>query len=285
MLNVDINCLRTFVEVAKTRHFGRAADNLFVTQAAVSQRIRQLEDMLSVRLFKRERNNIQLTRQGEKLLGYAANILQTWQRATQEVCAPDDYHDLSLAAPKSIWHSKLNTLPNQLFARHPRLHLTINTLDSEAIIQRLNERSLDFAFLYEAPNLVEIESVHLFDIGFQMYSTRPNESTGSVSAERFVSVDLGLAFSRIVTTLLPQLHSAIFQANDWDMALDYLARYGGISLLPIELAKRAPFKLYPIKGGQPVRRDVYLCFNTRIISEEFKKEFIEELRSILADAN
>jgi len=43
---VDTELLKTFLEVTKTRHFGRAADNLYLTQSAVSFRIRQLESQL-----------------------------------------------------------------------------------------------------------------------------------------------------------------------------------------------------------------------------------------------
>jgi DNA-binding transcriptional LysR family regulator len=69
---MDTDLLRTFIEVSKTRHFGRAAENLYLTQSAVSFRIRQLEQQLGVSLFARHRNNIQLTQSGEHLLPYAA---------------------------------------------------------------------------------------------------------------------------------------------------------------------------------------------------------------------
>ena len=55
-MNTDL--LRTFLEVAKTRHFGLAAENLYLTQSAVSSRIKQLETTLGVQLFTRQRNNI-----------------------------------------------------------------------------------------------------------------------------------------------------------------------------------------------------------------------------------
>ncbi|MEX2517286.1 MAG: LysR family transcriptional regulator, partial [Gammaproteobacteria bacterium] len=45
---MDVDLLKTFLEVQRTRHFGRAADNLFLTQSAISARIRQLEDELGV---------------------------------------------------------------------------------------------------------------------------------------------------------------------------------------------------------------------------------------------
>ena len=71
---MDIELLRTFIEVRKTRHFGKAAENLYLTQAAVSARIRQLEQLLGVKLFIRSRNNIQLTSEGERLVSHAQTV-------------------------------------------------------------------------------------------------------------------------------------------------------------------------------------------------------------------
>ncbi|MDX1519680.1 MAG: LysR family transcriptional regulator, partial [Gammaproteobacteria bacterium] len=77
---MDVDLLKTFLEVHKTRHFGKAAENLFITQSAVSARIRQLEEILGVRLFHRDRKNIQPTACGEKLIAHAENIISMWNR-------------------------------------------------------------------------------------------------------------------------------------------------------------------------------------------------------------
>ena len=80
--------LRTFLEVAKTRHFCHAAENLYLTQLAVSSRIKQLESGIGVPVFTRQRNNILLTTAGEPLLPHAENLLASWQLAVQEVGIP-----------------------------------------------------------------------------------------------------------------------------------------------------------------------------------------------------
>lgn len=72
---MDTELLKTFLEVEKTRHFGKAADQLYLTQSAVSFRIRQLEQSLGVALFSRHRNNIQLTEAGELLLPHAEAVI------------------------------------------------------------------------------------------------------------------------------------------------------------------------------------------------------------------
>lgn len=61
---MDTELLKTFLEVSRTRHFGRAAESLYLTQSAVSFRIRQLENQLGANLFTRHRNNIRLPASG-----------------------------------------------------------------------------------------------------------------------------------------------------------------------------------------------------------------------------
>lgn len=82
---MDTELLKTFLEVQKTRHFGKAAEHLYLTQSAVSFRIRQLEQSLGVALFSRHRNNIQLTEAGELLLPHAEAVISALQAAKTQL--------------------------------------------------------------------------------------------------------------------------------------------------------------------------------------------------------
>jgi DNA-binding transcriptional LysR family regulator len=62
--------LEAFYEVARLKHFTKAATSLHITQSALSQRILNLESGLGATLFVRERSGLRLTPAGEKLLGY-----------------------------------------------------------------------------------------------------------------------------------------------------------------------------------------------------------------------
>ncbi len=105
---MDTELLKTFIEVQRTRHFGKAAENLYLTQSAVSFRIRQLEQQLGVNLFSRYRNNIQLTASGERLLPHAEAMLTALQRAKQEVAvSAEQAIQLSIAATANVWDAFL----------------------------------------------------------------------------------------------------------------------------------------------------------------------------------
>lgn len=131
---MDTELLKTFLEVQKTRHFGKAAENLYLTQSAVSFRIRQLEQSLGVPLFIRYRNNIQLTSAGELLLPHAEAVLSAIGAArqqiqnqlqphksrqlllSQELAVLADQHNLASFCPSGP-HWQLDFLPSALLAR------------------------------------------------------------------------------------------------------------------------------------------------------------------------
>ena len=101
---MDTVLLKTFLEVKKTRHFGKAAENLYLTQAAVSARIKQLENYIGTPLFTRYRNNLQLTEVGERFTVHAETILIAWDRALAESQLRDEQKKvLSIAGSSGLW--------------------------------------------------------------------------------------------------------------------------------------------------------------------------------------
>ena len=108
---MDTDLLKTFLEVSKTRHFGKAADNLFVTQAAVSARIKQLEKILDANLLVRSRNNIHLTEEGERLVPHAETILLSLSQARQSIALQQIAREqITIGATSGMWHFYLQKL-------------------------------------------------------------------------------------------------------------------------------------------------------------------------------
>ena len=85
---MDIGIARTFLEVVKTGSFVRAAENLNLTQTAVSARIRVLEDQLDRPVFIRNKAGARLTPAGEQFQRFATTLVQFWARAQRAVALP-----------------------------------------------------------------------------------------------------------------------------------------------------------------------------------------------------
>ena len=75
MWSMELRQLRTIVAVARHRSLTKAGDELFLTQPAVSQQIRRLEEELGVDVFHRTSRRVELTPEGRVVLGYAERVL------------------------------------------------------------------------------------------------------------------------------------------------------------------------------------------------------------------
>lgn len=280
MINVDINLLRTFLEIEKTRHFGKASENLYLTQAAISARIKLLEETLGSTLFERHRNNIQLTKQGTKLVPYATQMVDLWVRTTQEIKVPVDRNDLTIAAPESVWTSRLSNFPNKLFSSDNKLQLVVESLTSNMITRRLIDRTLDIGCLYDLPKIEELELVKTISISLSLYTNSVDFKMSDVEENNFVSIDLGLSFRTIQANLLPNVSSPVFQASNWQMAIDYIEDFNGVALLPASLAKTKR-KLFALSDAPVIKREIYICYNRSVLNNPAKAELITNVIDLL----
>jgi DNA-binding transcriptional LysR family regulator len=80
-VDLDLAQVFAFLVTADQRHFSHAADTLFLTQQALSKRIRRLEDTLSVRLFLRTNRAVELTDDGERFLPHARELIRVADEA------------------------------------------------------------------------------------------------------------------------------------------------------------------------------------------------------------
>ncbi len=130
---MDTQQLRAFVEVASTGSFSISAENLHLTQPAISKRISGLEEQLNQRLFDRIGRAVNLTEAGRVLLPRAQEILQTVNLAQQQLA------DLSgnvsgrfkLATSHHIGLHRLPPILQAFSERYPAVELDIAFLDSE----------------------------------------------------------------------------------------------------------------------------------------------------------
>jgi DNA-binding transcriptional LysR family regulator len=88
-VDLDLAQVRAFVVTAQERHFGRAAQALFLTQQALSKRIKKLEDTLATPLFLRTNRSVELTADGERFLPHARELVRVADAAVAAMGAED----------------------------------------------------------------------------------------------------------------------------------------------------------------------------------------------------
>ena len=101
---MDIALIKTFLEVAATGSFVSASDRLFVTQSAISLRVKRLEDSLGRPLFIRSKAGAEMTAAGREFERYALSLIKIWEEARQQVAIPDGFSkNLTIGAQYSLW--------------------------------------------------------------------------------------------------------------------------------------------------------------------------------------
>jgi len=273
---LDTDLLKTFIEVCKTRHFGKAAENLYVTQAAVSSRIRQLESRLGVELFSRLRNNLKLTAAGERLLPHAEAVLTTWQRAFQEVAIHDQQSmQLALGGSPNVWDLMLQNSLYELKISRPELAIRAEVLSQSVVARQLMERSLDLALVFDAPKVEELASTRILQMPLTLVATKPDCSIETLQEIGYIMLDWGTLFSIQHAKECRELPTPSLHTNLARVALDYMLQAGGAAYLPVSLAE--PYieqgLLFNVADAPQMNRDMFACYHR----DNDKKSLIEEV--------
>ena len=151
---LDLRQLHYFVAVAEEEHVGRAAERLFISQSPLSRQIAQLEEKLGLTLFERSQQRIRLTRDGRTFLGEARALLTHAGRleSLARRLGKGDEGGLCIGYLENAIHS--GVLPDALRtlrAARPAVHVALYNHQSAQQLEGLRQRSLDIAFVCDAP--------------------------------------------------------------------------------------------------------------------------------------
>lgn len=267
---MDVGLLKAFLEVNRAKHFGRAADNLFISQSAVSARIKQLEDELGIRLFTRDRNNIDLTTAGKKFLIYAENILNTWNRARQEISIPEGIDTLlSIAALPSIWDVLLEDWLNWFHKSSTTTALQADVMQSDSLMRNLLDGVVDLGFLFDPPKTPQLCVKELAPVPLIMVSSEKGLCSADAVKENYIFVDWGTSFAVIHAKQYPEIPAPKLRASVGRIALGFLNNCGGSAYLPEAMVNdQLNSTLFRVEDAPVINKEVYAVYSNTSIKRD-----------------
>ncbi|MCZ4129541.1 LysR substrate-binding domain-containing protein [Stutzerimonas balearica] len=144
---LESDVLRTFVAIAESGSFTRAAGQIYRSTSAVSMQIKRLEETLGRSLFIREARQVRLTPAGEILLGYARRLLKLNEEAVAQFLQPALQGRVRFGTPADVGTRILPGLL-ALFARsHPGVEVEVSVARSVDMIERIDAGELDLALI------------------------------------------------------------------------------------------------------------------------------------------
>ena len=230
---LDLELLKTFLEVAQVRNFGKTAENLCVSPSTVSARIRQMEDALGLSLFTRGHHKITLTPAGERMVRHARFILGAWERAYEDTAlGGGNYRRLVISGVASLWGVFLLDWVNKLYSDMPELGLRLEESTSKRVIEKLGRGVIDLGFLFEPPRLRDINVKEVLRIPLIMVSSNPEVSLDEAVSRGYIRVEWGTTFTSMHESHFPHRPIAPIRANTGRIALNLMLGSGGAAYLP-----------------------------------------------------
>jgi DNA-binding transcriptional LysR family regulator len=260
---MDMGQLKAFLEVNRSRHFGRAAKNLFISQSAVSARIKQLEDELGLRLFTRDRNNIELTNAGRKFLLYSENILNTWNKARQEIAIPEGATILlSIAALQSIWDIFLQDWLDWAHKYNSTMALQADVMRTETVMRNLLNGTIDLGFVFDPPRTSQLLVKELIPVPLVMVSSERTISAAQAVSENYIFVDWGTSFAYSHARHFPDAPPPVLRAGVGRIALDFIIRSGGSAYLPeAMISELLGSSLFRVADAAVINKEAYAIYS------------------------
>lgn len=262
---MDIELLRTFLELNRSRHFGLTAEALHVTQAAISNRLKTLESLLGVSLFVRSRREMRLTPEGSRLVRHAERQIAGWRAARQDVSLAGASQQLMIGGSLRLWDVVLQRWLHDLRRAHPSLAIIAESQTPDYLTRRLIDGTLDVAVVLEPAQLDILQVREVASIEFVCVSSEEGQRVEDALSDKYIYVDWGLSHALEHRRAFPDAAEANLRVSHAKMALEYITMLGGSAYLPRRMInKELEYGLlYEVKDAPVFTRSAFATFPVR----------------------
>lgn len=160
MRTINLHQLATFQVVAKHCSYVRAAEELHFSQPAVSAQIRQLEEMMGVKLFDKIGRKTHLTQAGEELYLYGQKIFSLIDETLETMNALASPHSgrLSVGADTTVGTYVIPNLLGKFRQVYPKVEITLEVINPTPLVEELANNRIDMAIMSRIPTDVQVFS-------------------------------------------------------------------------------------------------------------------------------
>jgi len=292
---MTITQLKYVLAVAEHQNFTKAAEKCFVTQPTLSMQIQKLEDQLAIQIFDRSKKPIELTEVGRKIVNQAKNIVNEADRITDIVDQQKGFigGEFKLGIIPTIMPTLLPMFLKSFIKRYPKIKLKIEELNTDEIIQRINDGHLDAAIAATPLKNEQIKERVLFYEPFVGYIPSNHRLTSKKTIEvsdldinDMLLLEDGHCFRDGVLNLCnakktKDLNEFQLESGSFEMLVKLTNEGMGMTLLPylhtLDLKEKEQEKLHYFSEPSPAR-EVSLIYH----KSELKIQIIDALHKIVS---
>jgi LysR family hydrogen peroxide-inducible transcriptional activator len=287
--------LEYIIAVDSCRHFVKASEKCFVTQATLSMMIKKLEDELNIKIFDRSRQPVVPTEIGKKIIAQAKIILQESNRLKEIV--EEDHGKLSgelkIGIIPTVAPYLLPLFMTSFLNKYPLVKLKISELTTDDIIHKLEQHDLDVGILSTPLNSPSLVEQTLFYEEFVVYASSKEKIlkkkyvlANDIDINRLCLLEEGHCLRAQVFNLCElrdrekEIHQLDFATGSIETLKKIVEVKQGITILPMlalkDLTPRQKMNIRYFKKPAPVR-EIGLVTYRYFVKEKLIKSLKEEI--------
>ena len=264
-LPVDLSLreLRNFEEVARLGNISRAAQQLGLTQPALSWSIKKIEESLGVELFHRSRQGVVLTKAGSTFLARSRQLNQAWRALTESLIEDEDRigGEFTLGVHATIAGFTLPRFCPPLLTQHPNIQFKLIHDLSRRISEGVISFEIDYGIVVNPPKHPDLTIAELFEDEIRLWSHQnPSPLQLRDQSQSIVICHPDMVQTETMLQLAYEKGllkgKRIMYTPQLELIAAMVAAGGGLGLLPASVARSHPSgALVPVPDS-PTHRDV-----------------------------
>ncbi|HEY5465381.1 MAG TPA: LysR substrate-binding domain-containing protein [Hanamia sp.] len=292
---MNIQQLEYIIAVDSCRHFVKASEKCYVTQATLSMMIKKLEEELNIKIFDRSRQPVVPTEIGNKIIAQAKIILQESNRL-KEIVQEEQGElngELKIGIIPTLAPYLLPLFMNSFLKKYPLVRLRISELTTDDIVHKLEQHDLDAGLLSTPLNLSSLTEQTLFYEEFVVFASSKEKIlqkkyvlANDIDINRLCLLEEGHCLRSQVFNLCElrnkekELHQLDFATGSIETLKKIVEVNQGITILPMlalkDMSPKQKNNIRYFKAPIPVR-EIGLVTYRYFVKEKLIKSLKEEI--------
>jgi LysR family hydrogen peroxide-inducible transcriptional activator len=288
---LNLHLLEQFVALARTRNFTRAAEELNLSQSALSRAIQKLEEQLGQPLFERKPREVVLTDHGELLLERSQHILKLMEDTFAELSEAGRRGRIRLGAIPTIAPYFLPGLLSSFAKAHPEISVIVQEDTTENLIKRCSHGEIDLAILalpiiakyLEVEPLFDEELLLVLPVGHPLAASK-SVAIDALDSYPFVMLSEAHCLSDNIATFCRRKSVqpvTVERTSQLTTLQELVTLNHGVSIVP-EMARKTDTsdrRIYRSFSGEKPTRTVAMMWNSYRFQSKAVKTLMERLRA------
>ena len=173
-MNADLELYRVFCEVVKYKSISKTAENMYISQSAITQSIQKLENILGGKVFYRNKTGVELTEEGKNLYDYIKDSIETMSNAENIFSKYVNLEKgkIRIGGNNSLISSLIIDPLLDFSKEYPNIEMDITAGKTDNLIQKLSNGELDLVTLnlpFKNKNYANVEVIPIKNVNYVFY--------------------------------------------------------------------------------------------------------------------